>query len=86
MSSFLSKTSIIFQTKCDLLLVKFLISINLNTAINSLPNDKFSVWSKLKAYADEKINVTEKLKFVLGNIENIMEKENAGYQHFLLFP
>ena len=26
-------------------------------------------------------------KFVLGKIENIVEKEeNAGYQHFLLFP
>ena len=26
--------------------------------INSLPNDKFSYWSKLKAFADDKINVT----------------------------
>ena len=55
--------------------------------INSLPNDKFSDWSKLKGFADDKINVTEKLKFVLGKIENIVGKgENAGYQHFLLFP
>ena len=31
--------------------------------------------------------MTEKLNFVLGRVENIMEKgENAGYQHFLLFP
>ena len=30
---------------------------------------------------------TEKLKFVFGRVENIVEKrENAGYQHFLLFP
>ena len=43
--------------------------------------------SKLKAFADEAINVTEKLKFVLGRDENIMGKGgNAGYQHFLLFP
>ena len=29
----------------------------------------------------------EKLKFVLGRVENILGKgENAGYQHFLLFP
>ena len=29
----------------------------------------------------------EKLKFVLGRLENIVGKEeNAGYQHFLLFP
>ena len=31
--------------------------------------------------------MTEKLKFVLGWVENIVEKgENASYQHFLLFP
>ena len=44
-------------------------------------------WSNLKAFADYKIYDTEKLKFVLGRVENIMGKgENAGYQHFLLFP
>ena len=33
------------------------------------------------------INVTKKLKFVLGRVENIVGKgENAGYQNFLLFP
>ena len=31
---------------------------------NSLPNDKILDWSKLKAFADDKINITEKLKFV----------------------
>ena len=31
--------------------------------------------------------MTQKLKFILGRIENIVGKgENAGYQHFLLFP
>ena len=54
---------------------------------NSLPNDNFLDWFKLKALADDKIYVAEKLKFVLGRVENIMgKKENAGYQHFLLFP
>ena len=54
---------------------------------NSLPNNQFLEWSKLKAFADNKINVTGKLKFVLGLVENIVGKgENAGYQHFLLFP
>ena len=43
-------------------------------------------WSKLNALADDKINVAEKVKYVLGRIENIAEKgENASYQHFLLF-
>ena len=55
--------------------------------VNSLPNDKIFDCSKLKAFADQKINVTEKLKFVLGRVENNVGKgENAGYQHFLPFP
>ena len=60
-----------------------------NLGINSkfLPNDNILDWSKLKASADHKISVTEKLKFVFGSIENIAGKgENAGHQHFLLFP
>ena len=43
--------------------------------------------SKFRAFADDKINVIQKLKFVLRREENIMGKgENAGNQHFLLFP
>ena len=54
--------------------------------VNSLPHDKMLDWSKLKAFADAKINVVEKLKFALGRVENIVGKgEHAGYQHFLLF-
>ena len=42
--------------------------------------DKF----KLKALADNEINPAEKTKLM---VENIVGKgENAGYQHFLLFP
>ena len=48
---------------------------------------KFLDWSRLKACADDNINVTKKLILVLGRVENIMGKgENTGYQHFLLFP
>ena len=44
-------------------------------------------WSELKALADEALNETEKLKFDVGRVENIVGNgENAGYQHFLLFP
>ena len=44
-------------------------------------------FSKFKAFADDKINVTQTLKFQDGRVENIAGKgENAGYQHFLLFP
>ena len=54
--------------------------MHLLSSINSLPNDKILDWSKLKAFADDKINVAEKLSFVLGRVENIVEKgENAGY-------
>ena len=53
-----------------------------------LPNDKFLDWFKLKTFADHKLNLAEKLNFVLGKVENVVgEKgENAGYQYFLLFP
>ena len=33
---------------------------------NSLPNDKYLDWSKLKAFAADKINTTEKQMFFLG--------------------
>ena len=44
-------------------------------------------FSKLKEFAENKINVTQILEFVWGSIENFVGNgENAGYQHFLLFP
>ena len=56
------------------------------SSFNSLPNDKFLDWSNVKELADNKIDVTEILKFLVGRVENIVGKgENAGYQHFLLF-
>ena len=45
------------------------------TTIKSLPNNKFLDQPKLEAFADNKINVNEKLKFVLGRVENIVGKE-----------
>ena len=55
--------------------------------INSVPNNKFLGWSKFKAFADDKINVTEKLKFGLEEVEKVVGKgENASYWHFLLSP
>ena len=53
---------------------------------NSLPNDKILDLSKLKGFADDKRNMTQKLKFVSVRVENIVRKgESAGYHHFLLF-
>ena len=55
--------------------------------VKPLPNDKILDLSKFKAYADAKTNVIEKLKFVLGRVENIVGKgEIAVNQYFLLFP
>ena len=55
-------------------------------ALTRFPNDNFLEWFKLKGLTKGKIDVTEKLKFLLGRAENIVRKgENAGYQHFLLF-
>ena len=41
----------------------------------------------MKALADHTISVTVKLRIVIDRVENIVGNgENAGYQHFLLFP
>ena len=48
--------------------------------INPLPDEKISDWSKLKEFADDKLNVTQKIKVVFHRIENMVGKEeNAGY-------
>ena len=50
---------------------------------NPLPKSKFLDWFKLRELADDKVDVTEKLKFGLGGVK-VGKGENAGYQHFLL--
>ena len=57
------------------------------SVFNTLPNNKILDVIKLKAFADDTISVAEMLISVIDKIENIVGKgENAGYQHFLLFP
>ena len=42
---------------------------------------------KLKEFAENSVKVTLKLRVLFLSEENIVRKgENAGYQHFLLFP
>ena len=54
---------------------------------NTLPNEYMLASSKLKAFAGNKRNAAEMIISVLDTVENIVGKEeNAGYQHFLLFP
>ena len=52
-----------------------------------IPSIKILFSSKLTAFADDKIKVAQRQKFVvLEYVENIVGNgENAGYQHFLLF-
>ena len=55
--------------------------------VSRLLNNEILDQSKLKAFADDKLKVAQMAKFVVDKIENIVGKEeNAGYQHFLLFP
>ena len=68
-------------------------AILLKTARNTIqsvnpPNNKLLAMSKSKAFTDEICNDTQSMKFVCYKAENIVGKkgENAGFQHFLLFP
>ena len=64
--------------------------------VNPLTDDKIFDLPKLKAFADDKSNVTQNIKVVFYRIENIMgnyrienimgKEENVVYQHFLHFP
>ena len=60
---------------------------NSSNYLNSVPNNKIFNQSILKAFADDKIHVTQKLKFASGRVENIVGNgENAGYQQFFPLP
>ena len=55
--------------------------------LNPSLDNKILALSKVNAFANNKINVTQKIKFVFHVLENTVGNgENAGYQHFLLFP
>ena len=53
----------------------FLMQSKCSVLINSLPYNKLLDWLKLKAFAEDEINVAEKLKFVLERVENMWEKK-----------
>ena len=57
------------------------------TCFSPLPNNKTLDMTKLKAFADDKSNFAKKTISLCDRVENTLGKEeNAGYQHFLLFP
>ena len=42
---------------------------------------------KMETFSDDKFKVTQNIKFVFREVENIVGKgENVGYKHFLLLP
>ena len=52
-----------------------------------MPNNKSLDVAKLKASADDKYNVVKMMISPFLRLENVVGKgENAGFQHFLLFP
>ena len=84
-SSILSHIYFVPQYMCFQfgLIQKFVILLR----VHPLRNDKIFEQSKLRAFEADNRNVTKKLNFGMGGVENIVGKgENAGYQHFLLFP
>ena len=54
---------------------------------NPLPNDKILDMTKLKAFADNKLNIAKMSISLFDRVENIVGKtEKCWFQHFLLFP
>ena len=57
------------------------------TLYHTIVNFEDKIYGDLKAFADDKTNITDKLKLVLEKVENIVGKrQNAGYQQFLFLP
>ena len=55
--------------------------------LKPFPNDKMLDVTNLKAFANNKLNIARLMIYLLDSVENMVGKgENAGYQHFLLFP
>ena len=62
-------------------------SFSKSSLFNSLQNDNILDWTKCKAFADDKLSAAKIFISVFDLAENIVGKvENAGFQHFLLFP
>ena len=65
---------------------RFLVREKKGRKINPLLNDIILEVTKLKVFADDKLNFARLMICLLDRVENTVGKgENAGYQHFLLF-
>ena len=75
-----------FLLKCTHVKSKF-VTFFAAIVILTLLHDKILDVTKVKVLADNKINVAQMMISGFDRAENIVGKgENAGYQHFLLFP
>ena len=63
-----------------------LILIAQSNSFNPFPNDKILDTIKLKAFADDKLNIAKMTVSPFDRVKTAVGKgENASYQHFLLF-
>ena len=61
--------------------------MNTDPNLNSLPNNNILDLTKLKAFAGNELNMSKLAISFFDKVENTVGKgENAGHQHFLLFP
>ena len=59
----------------------------INLTLYQTTNKKTLFSSILKAFADDNFIVVKMVQFLFDRVENLVDKgENAGSQHFLLFP
>ena len=66
---------------------QILVILREKVVLNSLPNDKILDVTNLKVFAEDKFNVAKMTVSLFDRVENTVGNgENAGYQHFLLFP
>ena len=58
------------------------ILFTISAIIKSFPNDRIIDWSKLKTFADDKLNAAAALFSVYKKIENIVEKAEKALQGY----
>ena len=83
----MSSAKIFKLGQCNFFHLDLIKSLKFHYFLNPLPNDKFLEITNLKAFADDKLNVNKMTISLCDRVKNTVGKgENAGYQHFLLFP
>ena len=77
------------ELKCHLQFVSIWTSLKFCrlVQVNSIPDNEILNLSKFKAFADDKNTSHSKIEICVGkNRKHCEKRENAAYQHFLLFP